>query len=72
MKFKKYILLIVFVVNNRVSLAQLPPSDSFQRFKVEEINVNGSTVLKAQELKAIAAPLIGKEVTLEQILQLRT
>ena len=73
MKFNKYILLlIVFVVNNRVSLAQLPPLNSFQRFKVEKINVNGSTVLKPQELKAIATPLIGREVTLEQILQLRT
>jgi hemolysin activation/secretion protein len=50
----------------------LPQTQSLPTFKVRRVEISGSTVLDRAEIKAISDPLIGKEVTLEQILQLRT
>jgi hemolysin activation/secretion protein len=50
----------------------LPQAQGLPTFKVKRVEVNGSTILNRAEIKSISDPLIGKEVTLEQILQLRT
>jgi hemolysin activation/secretion protein len=59
--------LLITEKKNSLRLAQSLPT-----FKIKRVEVSGSTVFDRRELKALSDPLIGKEVTLEQILQLRT
>ena len=53
-------------------LAQTPSQDLLSNFKVKRIKINGSSIFKPVDFKAIVDPLIGKQATLEEILQLRT
>ena len=55
-----------------VTLAQTPPHNLPSNFRVKEIKINGSSIFKPADFQAIVKPLIGKEVSLERILQLRT
>ena len=64
---------IFLIINcDTTTSAQTPSPNSLPTFQVKQVEINGSTILSQSELQAIAAPLIGQEVTLEQILQLRT
>ncbi len=62
-------ILIILILNYDLTTSAQTP---LLTFKVKQVEINGSTILKPAELKAITTPLIGQEVTLEQILQLRT
>ena len=57
---------------NIAILAQTPPQNLLSNFQVKRIKINGSSIFKPADFKPIIEPLIGKEVTLERILQLRT
>ncbi|MEH2156655.1 ShlB/FhaC/HecB family hemolysin secretion/activation protein [Nostoc sp.] len=49
----------------------LEPGDPNARFRVERIEVLGSTVFKAEQFAAITAPFVGRELTFAELLQVR-
>ena len=75
LKINKYIprlVLIAGLLNHSLATSAQTSSPNSPSVKVKQVTVDGSTVFKPAELKGITKSLIGKEVTLEQILQLRT
>ncbi|WP_442942515.1 ShlB/FhaC/HecB family hemolysin secretion/activation protein [Nostoc sp.] len=49
----------------------LEQGDPNARFRVERIEVLGSTVFKAEQFAAITAPFVGRELTFAELLQVR-
>lgn len=73
-RLRNCILILIFILINCSSgtSAQTSSPTSLPTFEVKRVEINGSSILKPAELKALTTPLVGKKITLEQILQLRT
>ena len=67
------LLATVYLLNYGISIsAQTIPHNLPSKLKVKQIKINGSSVFTPSDFKSMVEPLIGKEVTLEKILRLRT
>ena len=67
------LILIISIVNcNPRTSAQTSSPPPLPTFKVKRVEINGSSILKPAELKALTTPLVDREINLEKIFRLRT